>query len=84
MEALVYNVTILIVANNSGITSNPIPNKYQDQCKIVYDVDDLAECISEVDKKKPKNLATNTKILEDCFQEVNQDSVVAFLSELKN
>lgn len=82
VEALVYNLKILIVANNSGITSNPIPAKYHDQCKIVYDVDDLSKCISEAHKNKSENPIEQTKILEDCFQEVNHDSVRDFLTEL--
>ena len=82
VEALVYNVSILIVSNSTGITSNPIPDKYMDQCKIVYDADDLAEHISVASKSKPENLVPKTKILEDCFHEVNQNSVEAFLSEL--
>jgi len=84
VEALVYNITVIIIANNSGITSNPIPGKYLNQCKIVYGADDLTEHISAWYKNKPERLVEKTEILEDCFQEVNQNSLEAFLSEVKN
>ena len=82
VEALVYDVTVLIVANKSGINSNPIPEKYIDHYKIVYDADELAAQISVANKNKPKRIEEQVNVLEDCFQEVTHDSVRDFLTEL--
>lgn len=83
VEALVYDVKIIIIANKSGISSNPIPEKFSYQCEVVYDQAELIDELSsfKVDSQEKKHISTEDK-LNELFCPVNRLSVKKFISEL--
>ena len=82
VEALVYNVNIIIVANNSGITSNPIPSKYLHHCKIAYSSEDIRMHIESFTNKESYPSKIRSNVLKDCFSKVDQNSVRKFITSV--
>lgn len=84
VEALVYGLDIMIIGSRTGITSNPIPHKYIDKCKVVYSSYDLKNQIENFSKKKPFTSTNKDEILYDCFSKVDRCSVHNFIENTLN
>ena len=84
VEALVYGLNILIIGSRTGITSNPIPRKYIDKCKIVYSSNDLRKQIENFSNNTLLSKENSIEVLNDCFSKVDQDSVRSFITSTLN
>jgi hypothetical protein len=84
VEALVYGLNILIIGSRTGITSNPIPRKYIDKCKIVYSSNDLRKQIENFSNNTILSKENSIEALNDCFSKVDQDSVRSFITSTLN
>jgi hypothetical protein len=79
VEALVYGLDIMIIGSRTGITSNPIPHKYIDKCKVVYSCNDLKNQIENFSKKQAFTSANKDDVLYDCFSKVDRVTVHNFI-----
>lgn len=80
VEALVYGLNILIIGSRTGITSNPIPYKYIDKCKIVYSSKDIRMHIASFTNKEFYPSKNSSNVLKDCFSKVDKNSVHRFIT----
>ncbi len=84
VEALVYGLDIMIIGSRTGITSNPIPHKYINKCKVVYSCNDLKNQIENFSIKKVFNSANKDDVLYDCFSKVDRVAVHKFIANILN
>ena len=85
VEALVYGLDILIIGSRTGITSNPIPHKYINKCKVVYSCIDLKYQIESLSKNIAFTSVNKDDVLNDCFSKVDQNTVHNFIvNTIKN
>ena len=80
VEALVHCPYVLIIANNAGLTANPIPNCFSRNYYVCYSSSELRVKIINLCKLNIGNLNKNIK--SDLFIEPSRDEILKFISNL--
>ena len=84
LEALAMGIPVIIIGSQSGITQNPIPERFkEDIWRLCYTAEELVDTInfylSQLDKDRIRYKAIGKIIKKECFEPVNEKSVKSFL-----
>ena len=85
LETVSWGTPVIIIANNKGITQNPIPKSVSHEIwRLVYTPDELAESVnyyaSTTDLEREKFIVLGEKIRKDYFAPITRKEVRKFLS----
>ena len=73
---------VLIIANQRGITSNPVPMSFRNDNYVCYGDRELRHKLEGCMNGSIKSYINSKKVLKSCFEEVNGRNVMNFIKNI--